>query len=97
MNIFARFGNYITSFFKSDLAKKILRLSLEVLKDFLGTAAAKLQSVVQEEVSKAEAEGGANKYERVFKAVKARFPEIKEVLINKTIEDMVLALTSAKH
>jgi hypothetical protein len=92
MNFFKRIGQAIAGFFKSDLAKRIINYAKDILAEFLGNVAISLIDKVKEEVSKAEKEGGSDKYERVFKAVRKSFPDIAEREINYAIESAVMAL-----
>ena len=86
--------SWFSAFFKRDTVKAFLKIGLRLLKLFLGGVAESLQAIAQDEVSRAEQSGksGKEKYEAAFKAVKARFPELRESAINLAIEIAVNAL-----
>lgn len=86
--------SWFSAFFKRGSVKAFLKLGLKLLKLFLGGVAESLQAIAQDEVEKAEESGmsGAEKYEAAFKAIKARFPELRESAINLAIEIAVNAI-----
>lgn len=95
MNFFKGLGKIIGSFFKSPAAKKIGGLAVNILKELIGTAASSLQQIAREEVYRAELEGGTDKYERAFKAIRGRlygWEDISENAINIAIETSVAAM-----
>ncbi len=91
--------SWLSSFFRKDSVKAILDAGVKILKLLIGRAAENLQTIAKEEVDRAEASGktGTEKYEIAFKAIKARFPEMKESFINHAIETAVLALLASKR
>ena len=90
--------SWLSSFFRKNSVKAILNFGKSILKIFLGEVAKDLQEIAWSEVKRAEESGksGIEKYEAAFKAIKTRFPEIRESLVNHAIETAVLALNSAK-
>ena len=92
------FFKVVGSFFKQDNVKAFLAVALKLLKMVLGGVAANLQTVAREEVARAEASGktGQEKYEDAYKAIKKRFPEIKESALNLALELAVSALLQSK-
>jgi hypothetical protein len=91
--------SWFSQWFKSVKWKAILDLGVQILKVFLGKVAEDLQKIAKEEVDKAERTGktGAEKYEIALKALKKRFPDMKESFINHAIETAVLALAAFKE
>lgn len=89
----------LLGFSSRDVVGFVLKLSERILKAVIGNAARDLQRIAWEEVKKAEESGltGASKYEMAFKALKKRFPEIKENAINLAIESAVAALSTADN
>lgn len=95
MNFFQKIGAAIAGFFRAPATKRILDMGVKLLKAAGVAAAEQLQRVAREEVERAELEGGKDKYERAFKAIRGRIPgtrDIKESAINLAIETAVQAL-----
>ena len=92
------FFKAIAGFFQKDSVKAFLDLALKILKMVLGQTGVMLQTIAQEEVAKAEASGktGLEKYEMAYKAIKKRFPEVRESAVNLAIELAVNALVQGK-
>ena len=86
------------SFFQRDNVKAFLKAALAILKLVARDTAGNLQIIAQEEVNKAEQAGksGQEKYETAYKAVKKRFPELRESAINLAIELSVSTLQAAQ-
>lgn len=86
------------SFFSKDNVSAFLNLALKIMKMIIGRVANDLNRIAQEEVARAEASGksGTEKYEAAFKAIRARFPELRESAINLAIELGVNALEQAR-
>ena len=89
--------SWFSNWLKSDSVKSILKLAERILKLIIGRVAEDVQRIAYEEVKIAEASGkdGLDKYEAVFKAMKKRFPSIKDSALNYAIEAAVLALQSS--
>jgi hypothetical protein len=83
-----KFLSSIVAFFKTDAAKKLTKLALEVLVLTAGKFGRELKKIATEEVAKAEAAGGPRKYELAYNGVKERLGQInlKEWIINMAIE-----------
>ena len=92
------FFKVIGSFFKQDSVKSFLNVALKLLKMVLGGVARDLQRIALEEVTLAEESGlsGQEKYEIAYKALKKRFPEIRESALNLALEISVSALLKNK-
>ena len=88
--------SWLSIFFKKDTVKAFLDVALKLLKMLLGGVASELQRIARAEVALAEESGksGQEKYEAAFKAIKARFPELRESAINLALEIAVNALIS---
>lgn len=94
MNIF----KVIVAFFRKDSVKAILEIGKKLLSIFVQKAAGELERTASEEVWKAEQTGktGTEKYEMAYKGIKARFPELKESIINLALEIACNWLTASK-
>lgn len=96
MNYFKRLGNWVVSFFKSDLAKRIYQLGTEILKAVLKEQGPLLQQIALDEVRKAAATSLSNedKFEMAYKAIVSRVKnsDIGENAINLAIELAVAAI-----
>ena len=92
------FFKVIGSFFKQDSVKAFLAVALKLLKMVLGGVARDLQAIALEEVTLAEESGktGQEKYEIAYRALKKRFPEVRESALNLALEIGVSALLQAK-
>ena len=89
--------SWFSIWFRRDSVKAFLDLALKLLKMILGNVARDLSTIAQEEVKRAEENGksGTEKYEAAYKAIKKRFPEVRESAINLAIEVSVNALQVA--
>lgn len=97
MNFFQSIWNAIINFFRSPSGKKIIKHTLEILKEVAGKLAKPLAEKALEAVRKAEREGGDDKYERAFNEIKRYFTadqleELGEQAINLAIENTLAAL-----
>lgn len=94
MNFFQRIISSIVKFFKSPSGKKITAHALEILQEVAGTYGPQLYARAYTAVKKAEREGGADKYERVFKELRSIFTDDKlgEQALNTAIELALAAL-----
>lgn len=95
MKIFRAIGSFLSGIFKSPAAKKILSLATDILFEVVGAGADQLARIAQEEVRKAEAEGGPDKHERVLKAIRGRvwgFKDLSENAIDIAIVTAVAAM-----
>ena len=93
------FFDFITSWFKSDKAKIVLKLGTQILKMFVGDLSEKIIAIAKEEVATAEASGkdGLVKYKSAYDAIKYRLDvDIREFIINFAIELVVYAMNLAK-
>lgn len=90
--------SWLSVFFKKDSVKAFLNLAFKLLKTLLGQIGENLLSVAKQEVYLAEKSGktGTEKYNEAFKAIKRRFPELRESAINLAIEIAVNALTASQ-
>lgn len=92
------FFDSIKAFFNRDSVKAILKIGEKVIKMLVARGVDDLQRIAWQEVQSAESTGksGLDKYEMAFKAVRKRFPEVKESVINLAIEMAVNALQSGR-
>lgn len=98
MSFFDGLWSAIVGFFNKDSVKTILKIGEKVIKMLVARGVDDLQRIAWQEVQNAESTGksGLDKYEMAFKAVKKRFPEVKESVINLAIEMAVNALQSGR-
>lgn len=89
--------SWFSVFFRKESVQAILKLGAQILKVIVGKVAEDVQRIAWEEVKIAEQSGksGADKYEMAFKALRKRFPDIRDSVINHSIETAVIALQSA--
>lgn len=94
MNFFKQMAQAVVGFFKSDIAKKIAKLGLEILGCVVGDASTKLYQIAREEVAKAEDAGVSDKYAYAFKNIvtRVRNDQFAESEINLAIELSLAAL-----
>ena len=91
--------SWLSKFLRRDSVKIILKMGERILKLIIGKVAEDVQRIAWAEVKKAEESGadGLDKYQMAFKALKKRFPDIKESILNHSIESAVLALQSGRR
>ena len=97
MNVFTRIGNWLVGIFKSDAAKKIMKLGGEILKAIVQSQGPALQAIALEEVRRAATMttlSNEEKFKLAYNAIVARVKtsDIGENAVNLAIELAVAAI-----